>query len=151
MSNYKLLIISLLISLTLALCLSFLIKVKPKIASSPLEDRVKLLIDDINKNPNKLQTQLTPAGGMLIDIGTPSLKFGVLELLLSSDQDTRRRAEVVLRQVSWDVLGGRAWNDPEDKARWESLWKSNGSYGWGASYESRKDSYEKWKSWLEQQ
>src|SRR5262249_20328998 len=113
--------------------------------------RVEDLVKHINENPDFLHGDYTPAVWELIKIGLPSLKYGVLELLLSNNPEERIRAERVLTGVSMEVIGLRLGSGPKDpslETKWRDLWKANGSYDWSGSAESRGQSVIKWRQWV---
>ena len=122
------------------------------------ENRVKVQVEDllkrINENPDLLHRDSTPAVKELIRLGLPSLRYGLLELLLSNDPETRLRAERVLTGVTMAEMGfllGVGWSKPEQEMKWRRLWKSNGAYDWESSPVSRRSSYAKWQQWVREQ
>ena len=117
--------------------------------------QVAELLKQINENPDLLHYDYTPAVYKLIGIGRPALRFGVLELLLSKDRDTRMHAQRVLEGVTLAEMGferGYGWpngeNGQEKNKEWQQLWESNGAYSFDAPEEVRQAAYDKWQQWL---
>jgi hypothetical protein len=113
--------------------------------------KIRKLIAQINEDYDLLHTEHTPAVDELTNLGLPSLRHGVLELLLSDDQDTRYRAQAVLDDITASEYGfkaGRGWKSEEQRLAWHDLRAKMGSYDYKASSEARKASYDLWADWL---
>jgi hypothetical protein len=117
------------------------------------KDRVEELIARLDEKPNPSHADYPPAVVELSRLGLPSLKYGVLDLLLSPDYLTRKRADAVLAEVTSVQLGISlaGSSNPERVEAWKDLWGKNGSYDPAGSEASRRASYKKWRRWLEDQ
>jgi hypothetical protein len=112
--------------------------------------RINELVDRIHEMPNgPVHAPYTPAVGELIQIGPPVLE-PMFELMSSPDYSTRHAAEVVIRDVTMDMLNDppKAARTREKEDRWQRLWQSMGDLDAQATVEQRKDSVEKWRKWL---
>lgn len=123
--------------------------------SSQVKQEIAELIAHIDDSDDLTHSDYTVAVLKLADIGLPSLRNGVLELLLSENELTRTHAQVVLERVSGTVTGyrkgGQLDDDPKLKEKWEALWKKNGSYDSNAKSDQRAASYIKWIKWVRSQ
>jgi hypothetical protein len=118
---------------------------------SGVRARVRVLISEINDNPDNLHDEHTPAVHELAVIGLASLRNGVLELLLNEDMDTRYRAQAVLDDVTafeYGFVMGRGWKSKEDQVAWQNLRTEMGPYDYRASKANRKASYNRWADWV---
>jgi hypothetical protein len=116
-----------------------------------LKATIRDLIVRINDDIDVLHAEYTPAVHELIAIGLPSLRHGVLDLLLSEDIDTRYRAQTVLEGVTCNQYGsamGRGWKNENQQTAWLELLEEMGSHNYKASLEERKTSYDRWARWL---
>lgn len=108
-------------------------------------------IKHFDEEPFILHWNYTPAVEKLIELGMPSLRHGVLELLLSPNRDTRQRAATVLVAVTMYRMGWRpisTWPNEESRRAYENLMKANGSYSVDDPESLRRASYKKWKKWV---
>jgi hypothetical protein len=118
------------------------------------QQKVAELIQHINDKPTFDHHEDTAAVSELIDIGRPSLYYGVLDLTLSNDYDTRLHAYMVLWWVTQAEMGhprGQSTWDLDEENKWQELWKVNGPADfWNASEDARRIAYEKWRTWLKE-
>lgn len=115
--------------------------------------KIAELIRDIDKNPNRLHRNYTPAVDALIKIGPPAIK-PLLDVMQDEREVTRRRAQTALVDITMISQGwqpGRPWADPNGEAKWREFWKSLGNLQWDASKEDREKSIKQWQIWLSNQ
>jgi hypothetical protein len=114
--------------------------------------KVEDLVKRIDVDPDMLHGDYTPAVRELTKIGMPSLQYGVLELLLSTNEMTRSRAENVLLDVTAIDSGWTPGTADEGPAyqRWLQLLKQNGSYRFDGPEDERRSSYSNWVRWVQE-
>lgn len=112
-------------------------------------------IDDVGKmeDQDPLHPESCEAVSELIKIGYPALKRGGLELLISDNLTVRMRAQNLLSMVTardYGRTGGaKEWVSDRARLEWLALWRENGAYHAFAMEDARKESYLKWKRWVE--
>jgi hypothetical protein len=119
--------------------------------SSRSSTEIRQLIRDIKKNPDMLHGEETPAFDELVRIGLPCLKYGVLEMLLSEEVDTRYGADCLVWSITsakYGFVPGRGWKTDDGEKAFREFWASMGAYSYDATIESRKQSYKKWAEWI---
>ncbi len=112
--------------------------------------RIKELTEKIHEMPyGPVHDGYTPAVGELIQIG-PSVLQHMLNLMLSDDYEKRKNAEVVIREVTMDMLNDAPKNvyTSDEEGRWLKLWQDMGNLDAQAPLEQRKKSIENWRLWL---
>jgi hypothetical protein len=126
-----------------------------KSATSGQQEEIHRLISTICETgwPDNFsgKADRTPSSERLIEIGLPSLQYGVLDLLLSDDPGTILLACRVLNDVvhiehGW--IPGRGWQDERMEQESYRLWKANGSLLWNSPKEVRIYAHGKWKAWV---
>ncbi len=113
---------------------------------------VEHLATTINDDPDKAHGNWTPAVYDLIKIGKPAIPT-LLDLMVSGDEMTRRRADFALQGITLQMYGfefGQGWrSNREDE--WRAFWASLGSLDWHDSEQKRKDAVQLWRRWLKEQ
>ena len=117
-------------------------------------ENIPILVNNINKNPDMLHLDYTPAVHALSKCGLKALG-AILPLLNSKDVWERQRAQrvlegVVQRRHGWKPGQGfpKDFNG-EEKTR--DLFHQMGNYRAGSSENERIASIAKWKAWLKAQ
>ncbi|NVM02493.1 MAG: hypothetical protein HWN67_09175 [Candidatus Helarchaeota archaeon] len=113
------------------------------------EKKIIELINNIDKDPDPLHNDITPAVLELAKMGGEVFLY-IKDLLSSSNEMTRLHAQKtheygVLYYLGW--IPGRADNDPQIEVSFKQLWKDNGDYQYDASEEKRDASIESWMNW----
>ncbi|HZE70838.1 MAG TPA: hypothetical protein VE135_15115 [Pyrinomonadaceae bacterium] len=114
---------------------------------------IKMLIQTIDDDPDRLHLDHTASVQRLIELGLPAA-MAVLDLLNATDSLTRLRAQRVLEGVVMQLHGwtpGRGYADSEGQGKTLSLLKANGDYQADAPPRKRRKAIEKWQRWLEVQ
>jgi HEAT repeat protein len=116
------------------------------------EDGLQACLRTIDDAPDMLHFEVTPSVRALTKIGLPALSY-VLPLLDAGNESTRRHAQKILEQVSFNEIEReiKAASDTAatTDARWRDVWESNGAYEWNAAADQRRSSIRKWKEWIE--
>ncbi|MCE9548220.1 MAG: hypothetical protein K8T25_22335 [Planctomycetia bacterium] len=113
-------------------------------------DAINKLIAAIDKDPDWLHSDYTPAVHELTKIGWPAIE-PLLDVLLTTNEETRMRAQRALEGITMEQYGfrrGRGWNDPRGEDRFRQFWKSLGDYNYNAGENDRRASIAKWRAWL---
>lgn len=122
--------------------------------ADPVNDKLAGLVRDIDKHPDPLHVDVTPAVVQLIAIGLPAVA-AVLELLDAPDVLTRRRAQRVVEGVVMQRHGwrpGRGYADPQaGQLKVRAVLETNGSYRADAPPENRRLAIARWRKWIEEQ
>ena len=116
----------------------------------PSDERIEELVRTINDEPDSLHFHNTPSVHELIDLGKPVIPR-MLDLMLSEDEDTRRRAMQVLSAVTMPMFGyvqGKNWPEHEDQDRWLAFWKSLGDLDADQPRKKRELAVRLWREWL---
>lgn len=116
-----------------------------------MNEEIRALIDEIDRHPDPLHADRTPAVEALIRRGEGALP-AVLPLLDSERGETRMRAQRILAAVTRNIVGGEQPDLPLQRGamqRWQALWEANGDYDWRASPVDRRESLRLWTAWLE--
>lgn len=112
------------------------------------------LLKELNKDPDKLHLDYTPAVFRLIEYGLEAA-LAVLPLLNSNDKWERHRAQRVLEGVIQRRFGWRpGYGYPEGSVGEEKLKNllfEMGNYQAEGSIKQRSASINKWKVWLQAQ
>lgn len=117
------------------------------------EGEIKMLVQTINDNADRLHMDSTPSVQRLIELGLPGAS-AVLELLNAPDSHTRLRAQRVVEGVVMRLHGwrpGQGYADSEGQNRTAALLKANGDYKADASERKRKTAIGKWRRWIQAQ
>ncbi len=115
------------------------------------EKKIIELINNIDKDPDPLHNDITPAVLELAKMGGEVLPY-IEGLLASPNEMTRLHAQKTLEYGVLYYLGwipGRADNDPQIEVAFKELWKEKGDYQYDAPEEKRKASIESWMNWYE--
>jgi hypothetical protein len=105
----------------------------------PREDRIHQLARTINDNPTPLHGYQTASVNALVGEGKDAIPT-MLELMASGDEDTRRRADYVLGEITFLMCGS-------SRAQWTALCHRMGDFDCGASEEQRLKSVSLWRDW----
>lgn len=115
------------------------------------EDALQACLKTIDDSPDMLHFEVTPSVRALTKMGLPALS-SVLPLLDAENEETRRHAQKVLEQVTFDEIAKDVTatrGSPPVMTEWETLWKNNGPYQWNAPADQRRAAIERWKQWIE--
>lgn len=114
-----------------------------------MKDEIQALIDEIDRHPDPLHADRTPAVEALIRRGEGVLP-AVFPLLDSEDADTRMRAQRILAAITRDLMDAEHRDRPLERGamqRWQALWEENGDYDWRASPSDRREALRRWTEW----
>ncbi len=119
-------------------------------SDEPKSTDFQALAARINDDPDKLHSEMTPAVDSFIEIGRPAIPT-LLDLMLSSDADTRMRAQAGLEGITMQMFGfrrGQGWSgNGEDK--WRMFWKKLGSLDWQDTESERRSDIALWRQWYQ--
>jgi len=115
---------------------------------------IENLIKELNKDPEILQLDYTPAVYKLIEHGLEAA-LAILPLLNSTDNWERHRAQRVLEGVIQNRFGWKPGYGYPDGSKGEEKVKNLlvelGNYQAEGSIKQRLSSIKKWKDWLQKQ
>ena len=115
-----------------------------------MNDDIQALVDEIDRHPDPLHADRTPAVEALIRRGASALP-AVLPLLESDRPETRMRAQRILAAVTRDIMDAEHRDRPLERGamqHWQALWEENGDYDWRASASDRREALRRWREWL---
>ena len=116
----------------------------------PEREKIFELVKDLDKNPDKLNMEITPAAMELGKLDTTHIIPFLKEALLSKNQMTRLHAQTAVHYSLLHKFGfviGKGWTTPKGEEVMKIIWKENGDYRFDASEKERKESVEKWLKW----
>ena len=116
----------------------------------PERKKILELIKNLDKNPDKLHMDITPAAMELGKLDAAHIIPFLKEALLSKNQMTRLHAQTAISYSLLHKFGfviGKGWTTPKGEEDMKMIWKKNGDYKFDASETDRRESVEKWLTW----
>ena len=113
-------------------------------------DALTAIIRTLNDAPDQLHLDVTPAVGVLSELGLAAVS-PLLDALLSEDQLTRLRAQRALEGITNRRHGfatGQGFPTPEAEAAARAEWRANGPYDHAADAATRAAAVARWRRWL---
>ena len=104
------------------------------------QDRLSELARTINDNPDRFHGDATPSVQALVCEGKNAIP-PMLDLMVSGDETTRWRVQVVLEALTFEMYGSR-------RPQWEAFWRRMGDLDYRAGNEKQLMSVSLWREWL---
>jgi hypothetical protein len=121
---------------------------RPAAKQRNLPQQVRALVDQVNESHELPYNESIPAVWELVELGLPALRHGALKLMVSDDETTRRRGELILDSIVRTQLGCRDESGARYTEEFERLWKQLGGYQRDMPETERRKCHELWTAWV---